>query len=86
MKPWHLEGHASVTILLWDVPVDIGPIEWGEHDESIAPPVSPANLPPKRSPFPPPGRRNSPPAPMPSRALPKTTPPRCSSIPSAHWK
>jgi len=44
MKPWHLEGHASVTILLWDVPVDIGPIEWGEHDESIAPPVSPANL------------------------------------------
>ena len=44
MKPWHLEGHAKTTILLWDVPVDIGPIEWGEHDESIAPPVSPANL------------------------------------------
>lgn len=44
MKPWHLEGHAKTTILLWDVPVDIGPIEWGEHDESIAPPISPANL------------------------------------------
>ena len=44
MKPWHLEGHASATILLWDVPVDIGPIEWGDRDVSTAPPISPAHL------------------------------------------
>ena len=30
-------AHASVTILFWDVSVDIGPIEWGERDTSTAP-------------------------------------------------
>ncbi len=44
MKPWHLEGHASITILFWDVDVDIGPIEWGDHDETVAPPISPAHI------------------------------------------
>jgi hypothetical protein len=40
--PWRLEGSASVEILWWDVDVDIGPIEWGERDTSIAPALSPA--------------------------------------------
>lgn len=44
MKPWHLEGHARVHILLWNVPFDLGPIEWGEKDESIALAVSPVLL------------------------------------------
>ncbi|WP_085316832.1 DUF6603 domain-containing protein [Derxia lacustris] len=40
--PWKLEGHASVEILWWDVPVDIGPITWGEDDKTQLPAVSPA--------------------------------------------
>lgn len=44
MKPWHLEGHASITILLWDVDVDIRPIEWGERDLSTAPALSPLDV------------------------------------------
>jgi len=44
MKPWRLEGHASVEILMWEVPFDLGPIEWGDKDESIAPSVSPVAL------------------------------------------
>jgi len=39
--PWHLEGTATVDILFWTVHADIGPIEWGEADTSVAPSVSP---------------------------------------------
>lgn len=44
MKPWRLEGHASVSLLFWDVDFDLGPIEWGDKDTSIAPSVSPVAL------------------------------------------
>ena len=44
MKPWRLEGHASAEILFWDVSFDLGPIEWGEKDELIAPAVSPVQF------------------------------------------
>jgi hypothetical protein len=44
MKPWRLEGHASVEILFWDVDFDLGPIEWGDKDTSIAAEVSPVAL------------------------------------------
>jgi len=44
MHPWRLEGHASATILFWDVNVDIGPIEWGERDTSIAPSIWPVDV------------------------------------------
>jgi hypothetical protein len=43
-NPWRLEGTASVSILWWDVDVDIGPITWGESDTSVAPQVSPLGL------------------------------------------
>ena len=42
--PWHLEGTASVDILFWTVHADIGPIEWGERDVTVAPPVSPVQV------------------------------------------
>jgi hypothetical protein len=29
--PWRLEGRASVTVIV-EVPIDIGPIEWGERE------------------------------------------------------
>ena len=44
MKPWRLEGHASAEILFWDVPFDLGPIEWGDKDVSVAAEVSPVML------------------------------------------
>lgn len=43
MKPWHLEGSASVDILFWTAHLDIGPIEWGDRDttpQQIASPVA----------------------------------------------
>ena len=44
MKPWRLEGHASIELLFWDVDFDLGPIAWGDKDESIAASVSPVQL------------------------------------------
>jgi hypothetical protein len=44
MHPWHLEGTASVDILFWTVHADIGPIEWGEPDTSIAESVNPLQI------------------------------------------
>ena len=44
MTPWRLEGHASVKILLWTVPFELGPIEWGEKDVAPVPAVSPVQV------------------------------------------
>ena len=44
MKPWHLEGTASVDILFWTAHLDIGPIEWGDHDTTPQPTVSPVDI------------------------------------------
>jgi hypothetical protein len=41
-RPWRLEGHASVKILLWRANLDIPTTEWGERDTTTFPPVSPA--------------------------------------------
>ena len=35
--PWRLQGSASVSILWWDVDLDVGPIEWGERDTAVLP-------------------------------------------------
>ncbi|MFN3273654.1 MAG: DUF6603 domain-containing protein [Paracoccus sp. (in: a-proteobacteria)] len=43
-KPWRLQGYAEVTILFWDVPVDIGPIEWGQKAPAPAPELDPMAL------------------------------------------
>ncbi|MEP6491827.1 MAG: DUF6603 domain-containing protein [bacterium] len=44
MKPWRLEGHASAEILCWDVPFDLGPIEWGDKDPAIVVEISPVQI------------------------------------------
>ncbi|PPK73925.1 hypothetical protein B0F87_11336 [Methylobacter tundripaludum] len=44
MHPWHLEGTASVEILFWTVHADIGPLEWGELDKSVAELVNPLQV------------------------------------------
>lgn len=43
-KPWKIEGKAEVTILFWDIPVDIGPITWGEKTPLPAPEVNPIGM------------------------------------------
>ncbi|WP_036288316.1 DUF6603 domain-containing protein [Methylosinus sp. PW1] len=40
-QPFRLEGHADVEILWWDVPVDVGPIEWGNKTPAPAPEIDP---------------------------------------------
>lgn len=40
-KPFSIEGHAKVEILFWDVPVDIGPVTWGEARPAPAPEIDP---------------------------------------------
>src|SRR5262249_27732190 len=32
--PWRLEGTASVSILFWSVDFDLGPVEWGNDDQT----------------------------------------------------
>ncbi len=44
MKPWHLEGTASVDILFWTAHFDIGPIEWGDRDTTPQEIKSPVTL------------------------------------------
>jgi hypothetical protein len=44
MKPWHLEGNASVDILFWTAHFDVGPIEWGDRDTTPPPTVSPVDI------------------------------------------
>jgi hypothetical protein len=39
-KPWKIEGKAEVTILFWDIPVEIPPITWGESTPPPAPEVN----------------------------------------------
>jgi hypothetical protein len=39
--PWRIEGYASVSILCWDVDVEIGPHEWGRKDATIGVQLSP---------------------------------------------
>lgn len=43
-KPFRLEGHAAVEILWWDVPVDIGPLEWGEKPPAPAQQSNPLTI------------------------------------------
>lgn len=40
-KPFRLEGHAEAKILFWTVPVDVGPITWGEATPPPAPQIDP---------------------------------------------
>lgn len=42
--PWRLEGRASIEILWWDIPIDIGPITWGAEEAVAAPAVSPMQV------------------------------------------
>jgi hypothetical protein len=44
MKPWRLEGTASVHILFWTAHLDIPPIEWGDHDTTPLQTVSPVDI------------------------------------------
>ena len=41
-SPWRIRGHASISILWWDVDVDIPEITWGD--------ANPPPLPPARDP------------------------------------
>ena len=34
----------SLRSLFWDVDFDLGPIEWGDKDETLAPAISPVTL------------------------------------------
>jgi hypothetical protein len=43
-QPFRLEGHAEVEVLWWDVPVDVGPIEWGEPTPAPAPQIDPLQV------------------------------------------
>lgn len=43
-KPFRLEGRAVVEILWWDVPVDVGPITWGERTPPPAPEIDPLGV------------------------------------------
>ena len=43
-KPWKIEGKAEVTILFWDIPIEIGPITWGESRPPPAPEVNPISM------------------------------------------
>jgi len=42
-SPWRIRGHASFSVLWWDVDVDIPELTWGDAE--------PAPLPPARDPF-----------------------------------
>ena len=44
MKPWHLEGSASVDILFWTAHLDISPIEWGDRDTTPQEIVHPVDI------------------------------------------
>ncbi|HWT25779.1 MAG TPA: DUF6603 domain-containing protein [Solirubrobacteraceae bacterium] len=36
-SPWRVKGHAHISILFWDVPIDIPEITWGGDPESLPP-------------------------------------------------
>ena len=86
MKPWHLEGHAKTKILMCDVPVDIGPIEWGEPDDRSRRLSPPRNLAAEALALPEAWTPQLPTGADTLARFRRTTPRRCSSIRSARWK
>ncbi len=40
-KPFRIEGRAEVEILWWDIPVDVGPLTWGDPRPAPAPQIDP---------------------------------------------
>lgn len=41
MTPWHVEGHASVTVFWKKIPFDLGPWEWGPSAPPLLAAISP---------------------------------------------
>jgi hypothetical protein len=38
-SPWRVRGHASISILFWDVDVDLPEITWGPNSDAALPPA-----------------------------------------------